>query len=202
MCNRQKISSHLKLALIFFWEIRGTHTQIIISFYIQILGDLQVILTNYALTQQKALKGIYKQYEECNGKMSWKSEIGAIWHGAFIHHAIWFVPKSNSWGIGPIDKIGTTDFGIAAIEDTGGDSPLDVPNDQWALHNGRHGWMIPKSGSIIIKHAPYEGMIKTLFSKNNIEKKRKIDIGFYANIPVCFSKNICSVDTFWLKFIL
>ena len=114
-------------------------------------GSIEVILKGYALIQQARRKGIYKQYKECNGKMSWRSETDAIW----------FVPKSNSWGIGPIEKIGTTDWGIAAIENTGGDSPLDIPNDQWALHNGHHGWTIPKSGSIVIKRAIHEeGMIR------------------------------------------
>ena len=55
-----------------------------------------------------------------------------------------------------MEKIVTTEWGIAAIEDTGGDNPLDVPNDQWAIHNGQHGWTIPKSGSVIIKRASHE----------------------------------------------
>ena len=113
------------------------------------------------MTEQAQLKGLYKKYEVFNGKMSWRSETDAIW----------FVPTPNCWGIGPLEKIGTTGhWKIAAKRGTSGNSPLDVSNSNWELstysYDGFLGWRKPENGSIIVRRAICEEGRKTYMQQS------------------------------------
>ena len=50
----------------------------------------------------------------------------------FTANAIWYIPKFNSWAIGPLDLIGGEIRAIASSSYTGLKfNPYDVPNKEW-----------------------------------------------------------------------
>ena len=85
-----------------------------------------MIVKNDVLSKGRFWQGIYKKHNKVyNGKPSWKRR----------SKAIWYVPKYDSWAIGHLKDIGTDLRKIAALDNTGRNSPHQVPNDKWAYWN-------------------------------------------------------------------
>ena len=100
---------------------------------------MAITLKNDILASQSSLQGIYEWHKTINGKASWKS----------ASNAVWYVPKSQSWGIGNLKKIGGETLRIVSDNYYGLESPYDVPPDKW-LYREIWGWK-DGNGDIIIQ---------------------------------------------------
>ena len=66
-------------------------------------AKLYVSLNNNILKYQDKKQGVYALSTQVNGKLSWTSSTMAIW----------YIPDSKVWGIGPLSSIGTSFIGKA-----------------------------------------------------------------------------------------
>ena len=101
------------------------------SFSLSACKSIEVILDNEDKSLQGEREGTYEEYQNVNGKRSWKSTANAIW----------YVPKFKSWAIGSLDGIGGDIRGIISSDETGDNNPYNVPYNEWWYYN--KGWNKP-----------------------------------------------------------
>jgi hypothetical protein len=103
---------------------------------------IEITLKNAALAKQGSRQGSYQRGQIVNGKPSWTSTSNAIWYNVL----------SKDWGIGRIEKIGTSTVGIASDGDQGFSScPFTVPNGKWKYSDGTRKFVVAPSGDISVK---------------------------------------------------
>ena len=110
-------------------------------------------MNNAAYSLHKSKKGIYNVHKIVNGKMSWKST-----KAEGRNQAIWFDSKSDNWGIGALEKIGSNNFQIKAEAKCGENHPCDLANNCWLyLKSNGHEWKDPRGSTDIEFRKLHEG---------------------------------------------
>ena len=71
-------------------------------------------------------KGIYHKSSTINGRESWTSQFGAIWHGP------------GFWMIGPLDHIGTNTGQM--YSPYANKCPFSIPSENWFYSIVNNGW--------------------------------------------------------------
>ena len=85
--------------------------------------------------------------------MSWKST-----KAEGRNQAIWFDSKSDNWGIGALEKIGSNNFQIKAEAKCGENHPCDLANNCWLyLKSNGHEWKDPRGSTDIEFRKLHEG---------------------------------------------
>ena len=79
-------------------------------------------MNNDILKYQDKKQGTYKISSEVNGKPSWTSS----------SMAIWYIPESKVWGIGPVGSIGSSFIGIFGSKN-GMDYPYEIKEWKYVI---------------------------------------------------------------------
>ena len=104
---------------------------------------LNVVVYNDVLTYQSKHKGIYQRIVDVNGQTAWNSS---------NTKAIWWVPSSDDWMFGPMEKLGEN-YGSIMTTGAGNLSclyNLQDPGDQWVYYNDG-AWTLANVGDVSIQ---------------------------------------------------
>ena len=112
---------------------------------VETCAKLKVILKKDVLKYQDQKQGVYELSDDVHGKPSWTSS----------SMAIWYIPVSKVWGIGPLESIGSSIVGIF-----GPNNVLDYPHEikQWNYVIDENTIETATETDVIIKCMDSDGM--------------------------------------------